>query len=113
MSEKLLSIDEARTLLTQLSSYLSTQELVHLHKYDYDKWIRCRDEFIETSINKIIPPYEVREALIYIKACHSDMGFMGSPTYYEKKKIVDEYYRKKQETDEEYMLYKKLKEKYE
>lgn len=116
MKEKLLSIEEARTLLIQMSSYISTQEMVDLYKYDYDKWIRYRNEFIENSINIIVPPTEVREAQKYINECHKDMGFMGfvwSPIYYQKKKIVDDYYDKQRELDTEYILYKKLKEEYE
>jgi hypothetical protein len=113
MKEKLLSIDEAKTLLIQLSSYLTTQEMRYLYVYDYTKWIKYRDEFIETSINKIIPPLEIREAQRYINQCESDLGFMGSPIYYENKKIVDEYYEKQREANEEYILYQKLKEKYE
>ena len=34
-------------------------------------------------------PSEVKEAEKYIRECESDLGFMGSPKYYEAKKIVD------------------------
>jgi hypothetical protein len=60
--EKLFTIKDVTNLLKQMSSYISTQELVDLNRHDYDKWIRYRDDFIEVSVNSIIPPIEVREA---------------------------------------------------
>lgn len=38
-------------------------------------------------------PDEVQEAQKYIRSCESDMGFMGSPQYYNAKKIVSDYYK--------------------
>jgi hypothetical protein len=40
-------------------------------------------------------PAEVKEAYKYMEDCHKDLGFMGSPEYYEKKKIVDNYNQSK------------------
>lgn len=37
-------------------------------------------------------PEEIKEAQRYISQCESDMGFMGSPTYDEKKKLVEKYF---------------------
>ena len=43
-----------------------------------------------------LAPLEIREAQIYISRCESDMGFMGSPDYETKKKLVKDYYTGKQ-----------------
>jgi len=40
-------------------------------------------------------PKEIQEANKYIISCESDMGFMGSPTYDENKKLVENYYSSK------------------
>lgn len=37
-------------------------------------------------------PERIQEALEYMRNCESDMGFMGSPEYYEKKKLVTDYF---------------------
>jgi hypothetical protein len=111
-NEKLFTIEDVTNLLKQMSSYISAQELVDLNRYDYNKWIKYRDDFIDLSINSIIPPIEVREAQKFIANCHKDMGFMGSPKYYQQKKIVDDYYEKNQ-NELEKLEYERLKLKYE
>ena len=37
-------------------------------------------------------PKEVKEAKEYIVDCEKDMGFMGSPSYFKAKLIVNTYY---------------------
>lgn len=39
-------------LMTQLSSYLTTKELINLHENNFTEWCRKRDWFIEYSIKK-------------------------------------------------------------
>jgi hypothetical protein len=48
-------------------------------------------KIIEDVFNEFTIPKEIEEAYKYINSCESDLGFMGSPTYYEKKKLVDSY----------------------
>lgn len=43
-----------------------------------------------------LAPLEIREAQTYISRCESDMGFMGSPDYEVKKKLVKDYYTSRQ-----------------
>jgi hypothetical protein len=43
-----------------------------------------------------LAPLEIREAQIYISRCESDLGFMGSPDYEAKKKLVKDYYEGRQ-----------------
>ncbi len=54
----------------------------------------CKKEIFEKTYDDVIPDY-VLDAKSYISMRESDMGFMGSPEYYEKKKTVDNYYSKK------------------
>ena len=51
-------------------------------------------KIIEDTVKKFEIPKEIEEAQKYIRNCESDMGFMGSPDYYEKKKLVANYYSK-------------------
>ena len=57
-----------------------------------------RDSEIE-AINQIIEkskiPTDVLAAMEYIKRCESDMGFMGSPKYYEAIGLVEKYNQSK------------------
>lgn len=47
------------------------------------------------QINQLVAenriPTNVKDARQYMADCEKDMGFMGSPRYYQAKKIVDEY----------------------
>lgn len=52
----------------------------------------------DSAINKIKRiveweniPFSVREAMEYVSSCEADMGFMGSPKYYEAKGIIESY----------------------
>ena len=73
-------------------------------------------KIIEDTIESFTIPNEVETAQKYISDCHSDLGFMGSPEYYRRKKIVDDYFepiklKEKEEADR--LEYLKLKSKYE
>ena len=48
-------------------------------------------EEIKNLVTENKKPSEVKEAEKFIHECESDMGFMGSPKYYEARKIVDNY----------------------
>lgn len=54
-------------------------------------------KIIENTIEAFSIPKEIEDAQKYISRCESDFGFMGSPDYYEKKKIVQEFYDKRAE----------------
>lgn len=43
-----------------------------------------------------LAPLEIREAQAYVSRCESDMGFMGSPDYEVKKKLIKDYYAGRQ-----------------
>lgn len=57
-----------------------------------------RDSEIE-AINQIVEkskiPPDVLAAMEYIKHCESDMGFMGSPMYYEARALIKKYNQSK------------------
>lgn len=60
-------------------------------------------------------PEEIKEAQTYILMCESDLGFMGSPTYDAKKKLVDEYFapiEKAKKEAKERSEYERLKKKF-
>ena len=56
-----------------------------------DKVSKMTTEEIKTLVSENKKPNEVKEAEKYIRECESDMGFMGSPKYYEARKVVDAY----------------------
>ncbi len=50
---------------------------------------------IEKNIYKgTVIPKEILDAHLYISQCEADIGFTGSPEYYEKKKLVENYSKK-------------------
>jgi hypothetical protein len=63
---------------------------------------------IDRIIEENTIPKEVEDAQKYVRECHADMGFCGSPEYYRQKKIVDDYFEKIQAIENE----KKEKEEY-
>jgi hypothetical protein len=40
-------------------------------------------------------PKDIEDAIKYCSQCDSDMGFMGSPKYYELKETINNYFEKK------------------
>jgi len=64
-------------------------------------------DWVEIAANKIYESFKieaidetpilVREARQYMAECSKDMGFMGSPKYFECKELVDKYYADKNE----------------
>ncbi len=50
-----------------------------------------------TNMFKVSHPQEVTDAIEYCQRCESDLGFMGSPKYYEQKDIIDNYNKKTKE----------------
>lgn len=56
-----------------------------------EKVSKMTTEEIKTLVAENRKPSEVKEAQKYIRECESDMGFMGSPKYYEAKKTVEKY----------------------
>jgi hypothetical protein len=50
----------------------------------FDDWYR------ENTI-----PKDIEDAIKYCSQCDSDMGFMGSPKYYELKETINNYFEKK------------------
>ena len=72
-------------------------------------------KIIQEVVDELAIPWEVEEAMAYISECHKDFGFMGSPEYYRKEKLVDNFFRKRLEEKKERLErenYLKLKEKY-
>lgn len=66
-------------------------------------------------VDELTIPKEVEQAMEYIRECEKDRGFMGSPEYYRREKIVDNYFafiKAKKEKEQEKQTYLKLKEKY-
>lgn len=60
--------------------------ILMLHPEDYKT-------YLDNVKNQI--PAEVKSAIDYIRECEKDIGFMGSPKYYEAKKVVENHYDKK------------------
>jgi len=63
----------------------------------YDELIKKRQRVVEleAEVKKLTPPPKyIQDAERYINDCHSDIGFMGSPKYYETKKMLEDYYSK-------------------
>lgn len=72
-------------------------------------------KIIDDVVKELTVPYEVECAQNYIRYCHRDMGFIGSPEYDRQKKIVNDYYEpiiKREKSAEELALYLKLKQTY-
>ena len=40
-------------------------------------------------------PQEIKDAIKYCSQCDNDLGFMGSPKYYEQKEIINKYFGRK------------------
>lgn len=59
-----------------------------------DRVFKMSAEEIKRFVAENKKPERVKEAEKYMRECESDMGFMGSPKYYEEKKIADDYYSK-------------------
>jgi hypothetical protein len=50
---------------------------------------------LKSEVKKLTPPpKEIQDAQKYIDKCHADLGFMGSPKYYETKKMLEDYWAK-------------------
>lgn len=45
------------------------------------------------QISEAKKPTDVKEAEKYIRDCENDLGFMGSPEYYKRKKVVQDYHK--------------------
>lgn len=56
---------------------------------------------IDRIIEENTIPKDVEEAQKYVRSCHADMGFCGSPEYYRQKKIVDDYFDKIKKIEDE------------
>jgi hypothetical protein len=67
------------------------EETVEAINIMVDKVSKMSKREIENLVAENKKPSEVKEAEKYIRECESDLGFMGSPKYYEAKKIVDNY----------------------
>lgn len=50
-------------------------------------------EFIDSPVH-VDYPQDIADAIKYCSQCESDMGFMGSPKYYEQKELIKEYFEK-------------------
>jgi len=57
---------------------------------DYDKYA----EELNKKFEKEALPKEIQEAMDYNRHCESDMGFMGSPKYYENQELLENYFKK-------------------
>ena len=49
---KKYNVDEVEILMNQLSSYLTTRELIDLHRDNFMEWCTKRDWFIKYTIEK-------------------------------------------------------------
>jgi hypothetical protein len=52
VKSKKYNVDEVEILMNQLSSYLTTRELIDLHRDNFMEWTRKRDWFIKYTIEK-------------------------------------------------------------
>ncbi len=84
------------TLKADLQNAIEQQEQNQNEEYN-----RGREDALKYALEmfeKFIPkrlPKEIEEALEYIYQCERDMGFMGSPKYFEMKELVDNYNKTK------------------
>ena len=60
----------------------------------------CKNEVFLMTYDVVIPT-DVLDAQKFIQECHGDMGFMGSPEYDRKKKIVDAYFEPVRQQEKE------------
>lgn len=68
------------------------------------------------SVGKGSIPLEIQDAQKFIRECEGDIGFMGSPVYYEMRRKVADYFgpiKQKLEEEKEIDEYIRLREKYE
>ena len=56
------------------------------------------EEYGKHCVEKPTTPKEIEDARKFIRECHADIGFMGSPEYYEKRKMIEDWDKKKEET---------------
>lgn len=73
-------------------------------------------KIIQDVVDEFTIPKEIEEAQKYIAECNRDMGFMGSPTYYEKKQLVEAYFavsNQKKQDEADKATYEKLRLKFE
>ena len=50
---------------------------------------------IDDVVKELEIPENIKGAMAYISHCERDMGFMGSPAYFEKKMLVEDYFKNK------------------
>lgn len=78
-------------------------EILKLHKHTTDKFKHSvGDQYVSDAIDTVIAelekpttPKEIEDARKFIRECHADIGFMGSPEYYEKRKMLKEWDKRK------------------
>ena len=56
-----------------------------------EKVTKMSTEEIKRMVRNNRKPDSVKDAQRYMYSCEGDMGFMGSPDYYEARKIVDDW----------------------
>lgn len=49
-------------------------------------------KIINDIFDELNVPADVKSAQVFLAECHRDLGFMGSPEYDRRKKIVDDYF---------------------
>lgn len=54
---------------------------------------------VVAELEKPTTPKEIEDARKFIRECHADIGFMGSPEYYEKRKMLEEWDKRKEATE--------------
>jgi len=73
-------------------------------------------KIIQDVVDEFTIPKEIEEAQKYVASCESDLGFMGSPNYYEKKQLIDAYFavsNQKKQDEADKATYEKLRLKFE
>lgn len=73
-------------------------------------------KIIQDVVDEFTIPKEIEEAQKYVSSCESDLGFMGSPAYYEKKQLIEAHFavsNQKKQGEAEKATYEKLKIKFE
>lgn len=81
-----MNIQEAIKIIKSLREQAEGSRRVFLDDED----VEAIDTVIQ-QLEKPTTPKEIEDARKFIRECHADIGFMGSPEYYEKRKMLEEW----------------------
>ena len=71
----------------------------HKDRDDLGSMVYEAIDAVVAEVEKPTTPKEIEDARKFIRECHADIGFMGSPEYYEKIKMLEEWDKRREATE--------------